>query len=203
LRLAAPHPALAGTIEEKNMFAHPTCVWWKGLSILIAIPISISMRYFLRLCWSPEKNWLAGSSFNHQRSCKLLLSSVLLSSDTRPCRANISSKSKSKSQSGSNPDGSVPLPPPGGRGDYTSLLPGEVSEQSETPGRCPEGADEGNSTNSLQAKYLNRSDARACRRTTRTAHLYGGGVFDFDPDFDFDFDWSLLRCAQGGNGRTG
>jgi hypothetical protein len=23
----------------------------------------------------------------------------------------------------------------------------------------------------------------------------------FDFDTDFDFDWSLLRCAQGGNGR--
>jgi hypothetical protein len=34
-----PTPRVAGTDAEKNMFAHPTCVWWQGFSI--------SMRYFL------------------------------------------------------------------------------------------------------------------------------------------------------------
>jgi hypothetical protein len=34
------------------MFAHLTSVWWQGFSISISIPISISMRYFLR--WVDE-----------------------------------------------------------------------------------------------------------------------------------------------------
>jgi hypothetical protein len=49
---------------------------------------------FLRCAQRGKGRTLEGSSFNHQRSCKLLLAS-----DTRPCRANISSKPKSKSKS--------------------------------------------------------------------------------------------------------